>query len=186
MKFTRQRYQSGSLFKEKRRAGPAVWVYRWRQDTPEGRVNRKVIVGTVDRIPTKSAAIKAIQPLRTSVSAAHPAVPVTVEQLVKHYTDNKLPTKAHSTQRTVETCLRLRVLPAWGEQRVSDIRTVEVEAWLRRLFLANATKAKIRNVMHTVFGHACRHEWLMRNPISLVTPECQANKSTRRSGCGRT
>src|ERR1700723_1957624 len=26
--------------------------------------------------------------------------------------------------------------------------------------LANATKAKIRNVMHVIFAHACRHEWL--------------------------
>jgi site-specific recombinase XerD len=48
------------------------------------------------------------------------------------------------------------------------LRTVEVESWLHALSLANATKAKVRNVMHVIFAHACRHELLQRNPISLV------------------
>jgi integrase len=64
----------------------------------------------------------------------------------------------------------------WGEYRLSAVRTVEVESWLRGLSLANATKAKVRNVMHVIFAHACRHEWLMRNPISL---ERQSAKRTK-------
>lgn len=53
MKFTRQRYQYGSLTKEKRKAGPAVWIFRWRENTPDGRVNRKVVVGTVKQFQPK-------------------------------------------------------------------------------------------------------------------------------------
>ncbi len=75
--------------------------------------------------------------------------------------------KAASTQRTVNTSLNVWVIPEWGEHRLSDVRTVEVESWLRGLSLANATKAKVRKVMHSLFAHACRHEWLIRNPISL-------------------
>jgi integrase len=177
VKFIRQRYQSGSLFKEKRRSGPAVWVFRWREDRPEGRVNRKVMLGTVDQIPTRSAALRAAEPLRANAAAGNPAVPVTVRQLVKHYSDNELPTKAHSTQRTVQTCLNVWVLPTWGEYRLSEVRTVEVEGWLRGLLLANATRAKIRNVMHTVFAHACRYEWLNRNAISLVRQSAKRAKT---------
>lgn len=177
MKFIRQRYQSGSLFKEKRKAGPTVWVFRWREDTPAGRVNRKVLLGTVEQIPTRSAALKAAEPLRLNASAGNTAVPVTVKQLVKHYTENELPNKAHSTQRTVGTSLTVWVLPIWGEFRLSDVRTVEVESWLRGLLLANATKAKIRNVMHAAFAHACRHEWLMRNPIGLVRQSAKRTKT---------
>jgi integrase len=176
MRFTLQRYQSGSLFREKRRAGPAVWVFRWREDTPAGRTNRKVILGSVEEYPTKSAALKAAEPLRTNAGAGNPAVPVTVRQVVKHYTDNELPSKAHSTQRTVETSLSVWVLPKWGEYKLSDVRTVEVESWLRGLSLANATRAKIRNVMHCTFAHACRYEWLMRNPISLVRQSAKRTK----------
>ena len=176
MRFTRQRYQSGSLFREKRRAGPAVWVFRWREDTAAGRINRKTILGNVDEYPTRSAALKAAESLRTNASAGNPAMPVTVRQLVKHYSDNELPSKAQSTQRTVGTSLRVWVTSRWGEYRLSDIRTVEVENWLRGLSLANATKAKIRNVMHSAFAHACRNDWLSRNPISLVR---QSAKRTR-------
>lgn len=177
MKFTRQRYQSGSLFKEKRRASPAVWVFRWREDTPQGRANRKVILGSVQQLPTKSAALRAAEPLRKNAAAGNPAVPVTVRQLVKHYTDNELPSKAYSTQRTVETSLNVWVVPQWGEYRLSDVRTVEVESWLRGLSLANATKAKVRSVMHSIFAHACRYEWLMRNPISLVRQSAKRTKA---------
>ncbi len=177
MKFTRQRYQSGSLTKEKRKAGPAVWIFRWRENTPDSRVNRKVVVGTVEQFPTKTAARKAAEPLHTNAIADNPAVPVTVTQLVKHYSDNELPSKAHSTQRTVETSLNVWITPKWGEHRLSGVRTVEVECWLHGLLLANATKAKVRNVMHAIFAHACRHEWLQKNPISLVRQSAKRKKT---------
>jgi integrase len=177
VKFTRQRYQSGSLTKEKWRAGPAVWIFRWRENAPHGRVNRKVVVGTVERFPTKTAARKASELLRASAITDNPAVPVTVTQLVKHYTDNELPSKAHSTQRTVETSLNVWIIPKWGEHRLSDVRTVEVESWLHALSLANATKAKVRNVMHVIFTHACRHELLQRNPISLVRQSAKRKRT---------
>ena len=38
MRFTRARYQQGSLIREERKVGPDVWIFRWREQTPEGRV----------------------------------------------------------------------------------------------------------------------------------------------------
>ncbi len=57
-----------------------------------------------------------------------------------------------------------------------EVRTIKVEEWLRRLTLpngkrmANGTKAKTRNIMHALFNHAIRYEWLAQNsnPISHV------------------
>ena len=40
-----------------------------------------------------------------------------------------------------------------------------------------AAKAKIRNVMHITFAHACRHEWLEKNPMSLVRQSAKRQKS---------
>lgn len=154
-----------------------VWIFKWRENTPDGRVNKKVVVGTVEQFPTKTAARKAAEPLRINAIADNPAVPVTVTQLVKHYTNNELPNKAHSTQRTVEASLNVWITPKWGEHRLSDVRTVEVECWLHGLLLANATKAKVRNVMHVIFAHACRHEWLQKNPISLVRQSAKRKKT---------
>jgi integrase len=144
---------------------------------PEPRVNRKRVIGTVEQYPTKTAAKRAIESLRLTINAASAAVPVTIEQLVKHYEQNELPSKAYSTQRTWQGCLKTHVLPSWGGHRLSEVKTVEVELWLRNLPLANATKAKIRNVMHVIFTHACRHEWIIRNPISLVRQSAKRKKT---------
>ena len=57
----RRRYQNGCLLKEKRKTGPDVWVFRWR----DGQVNRKEIVGTVEQFKTKGAAQKACESLRS-------------------------------------------------------------------------------------------------------------------------
>jgi integrase len=51
---------------------------------------------------------------------------------------------------------------------MTDVKTVAVEAWLGTLPLANASRAKVRNVMSAIFTHAMRYEWLNRNPITLV------------------
>ena len=177
MKFTRQHYQSGSLSREVRRAGPAVWVFRWRENTAQGRVNRKVVVGTVKQFPTKAAALRAVASLRSSIYAGNPAVPVTVQELVKHYEEKELPNKAFSTQRTIRTSLKIWVVPKWEEHRLADVKTVDVEDWLRGLVLANATKAKTRGVMHMIFAHACRHEWFGTNPISLVRQSAKRKKT---------
>ena len=63
-----------------------------------------------------------------------------------------------------------------GSMFLRQIRTMEVERWLRTLVrsdgkrLAASSKAKIRDVMHSVFEHAIRYEWLAQdsNPITKV------------------
>lgn len=131
----------------------------------------------MEQYPTKTAAMRAVESLRLTINAASAAVPVTIEQLVKHYEHKELPNKAYSTQRTWQGCLKTHVLPVWEAHRLSDVKTVDVESWLRSLALANATKAKVRNVMHVIFAHACRHEWLIKNPISLVRQSAKRKKT---------
>jgi integrase len=96
--------------------------------------------------------------------------------LVKHYEENELPSKAFSTQRTFQTSLKTWVLPKWGEHKLSAVRTVQVEGWLHSLPLADATKAKIRNTMHVIFAHAGRHDWIERNPMTLVRQSAKREK----------
>jgi len=52
--------------------------------------------------------------------------------------------------------------------RLSEVRTMEVESWLRGLPLAKSSCAKIRNILSVLFNHACRHELFNGNPIRLV------------------
>jgi hypothetical protein len=41
---------------------------------------------------------------------------------------------------------------------LSDIRSVEVELWLKNLHLAPGSRCKIRNVMSLLFNHGHRHD----------------------------
>jgi len=167
MRFTRARYQQGSLIREERKVGPDVWIFRWREQTPEGRVKRKVVVGTVEQYRSKGAAQKAAEALRVDINR-ETWMPSTVEQLVTHYTERELPSKAHTTRAVYGSYIRTWVVPHWGVRSVSDVKTVAVEEWLKGLPLANGSKAKVRNVMHALFNHAMRHEWAEKNPITLV------------------
>lgn len=60
------------------------------------------------------------------------------------------------------------IVPYWGQRRLFEVRTIEVECWLRRLPLAKSTCAKIQNLMSVLFNHACRYELYDHNPIHLV------------------
>jgi len=68
MRFTRARYQQGSLVREERKVGPDVWIFRWREQTPEGRVKRKVVVGTIEQYRSKAAARRRQPKLFASIS----------------------------------------------------------------------------------------------------------------------
>jgi integrase len=168
----RARYQAGSLTIRKRKAG-SVWVWRWREHLANGgRVHRSSIVGTLADYPTASAARKAIDPRRRSINRQS-GISLTVGALVEHYRDKELPEerseqKAHSTKQCYRSILETWILPHWQSHRLTEVRTVEVEEWLHSLPRSRGTRAKIRGVMHALFNHALRYEWLDRNPISLV------------------
>jgi len=71
------------------------------------------------------------------------------------------------------------VLPHAGHQmwyQDPDACRKDVEVFLVRIGI-QSTKAKVRNVMHGIFAHACRHEWLQKNPISLVRQGAKREKA---------
>ena len=98
---------------------------------------------------------------------------MTINHLVQHYTQHELPRMAYSTAAAYESYLRLRILPAWGNHQLREVKAVAVEAWLGTLPLKNGSKAKIRNVMCSLYSHACRWEFTDRNPITHVRQATQ-------------
>src|SRR5437667_5493995 len=75
--------------------------------------------------------------------------------------------RSYSTKRAYKAYLKRWIVPHWGNARLSEVRTMEVESWLRRLPLAKSSCAKIRNILSVLFNHACRHELFDGNPIRL-------------------
>jgi integrase len=69
------------------------------------------------------------------------------------------------------------VLPHWRHYELAEVRTIQLESWLRRLPLAKSSCAKIRNLMSVLFNHACRYELFDRNPIYLVRQSAKRRRA---------
>jgi integrase len=168
--FRRTRYQQGSLNLEERKKGPAVWVYRWWEKDIDGKpIRRKSQVGDATEYPTESVAQAAADALRLTInnhSQRNRLRRTTVTTLWEHYRSEELPLKELSTQDVYAIVVKNWILPRWGRLLLDEVKTVEVERWLRATDLANGTKAKIKNIMSALFSHAVRWEFCGHNPIS--------------------
>lgn len=175
----RPRYQLGTLYSEPRKSGPDVWVYRWRETDEQGRRTlRKQIIGTVRELRTQADAQRAAETLRLSINRYtidQGGSVVTVHKLVEHYRMKEMPMDTHEgktrgTKLAYQNCLKLYIVPRWGDYPLRRVTSVEVEDWLKALKLAPSTRAKIRNLMSTLFRHAIRWGFLgqQENPIALV------------------
>ena len=82
-----------------------------------------------------------------------------------------------STLRDDQSIIRAHLLPAFGEERLEDITTDQVEHWSASLAASgrmnNRTRLKILTVLHGVMGRAKRVWKLPRNPISDVEKRIQ-------------
>ena len=183
----RTRYQHGSLKLADRKNGK-VWEFRWREVQTDGSIRRKnVVIGTLDEYPSESAAQTAADSVRLTINRQTPQQVLrntALEALVRHYREHELPEifhdrlpepgerdegqKSYSTQYAYDVYLKKWVLPRWRSYRLSDVKAVDVEAWLKTLPLARGSKAKIRNIMSALFSHAIRWEWAEKNPIKSV------------------
>ena len=93
-----------------------------------------------------------------------------MEQLITHYTAKEL--SEERVNKTPYTCdvyrgyIQTWISPRWDDYKIADIKTAEVESWLRSIDRADGTKVKIRNLMATLFNHAIRWEFIKANPIT--------------------
>ena len=168
--------QQGSIIRSERKHGPDVWQFRWSETGPQGqRVYRKRVVGTVEEYANSEAVREFVKALITKPSPADqhmkPLI-MTVGELCRHFEQRELTQedtwRSYSTRRNYYFLLKCWIVPRWGKHELSEVRTIEVESWLRGLARARSTCAKIRNLMSVLFNHAGRYELFDRNPIKLV------------------
>lgn len=171
--FERTSFQNGSLKKEKRKRGPDVWIFRWREIGPDGITRKpKVIVGSVEQFPTQSLAKLAVETLGLGINRkAHRQVrKMTMEQLINHYSSKEL--SEDRVSKTPYTCdvyrgyFKTWISPRWAGCTIAAVKTADVETWLRSIERADGTKVKIRNLMSALFNHAVRWEFTETNPIT--------------------
>lgn len=145
--------QQGSVIMSERKHGPTVWQFRWSETGAHGqRVYRKRVVGTVEEYPNAEAVREAFKVLiARSIPAVQQMKPsdMTVSELCQHFRQRELMRddnwRSYSTRRNYLFLLKRWIIPRWGNLELGEVRTIEVELWLRSLPRARSTCAKIRN-----------------------------------------
>jgi integrase len=168
--------QNGSVVQRSRKMHSDIWQFRWREKTADGRkIYRRRQIGTIDQIPDIEAARKMASFLVSDFNSRlekSKSGSMTIAQLCNHFEQSELCAantwRSYSTKNIYKVYLKRWIIPRWSERLLGDIRTIEVESWLRSLPIARSTCAKIRNVMSVLFNHACRYEFFDGNPIRLV------------------
>jgi integrase len=126
-------------------------------------------VGTLEEYPKESAAMAAADSLRLTIntqSEQNRNRKTTFNVLWEHHVREELSLKELSTQDSYTQYAKNWVLPRWGNSLLRDVKTVDVERWLRAVPRANGSRAKIKCVMSAVFSHGVRWELCDHNPIS--------------------
>ena len=194
----RARHQKGSLQRVKRKSGESVWIFRWYEVQLDGtKCYRKAVIGSVSDYKTEAEAQKAADALRLEINEQTPRQQlqaISIETLVEHYRLHELPDivngtrplgsqagedetrKSFSTQTTYAGYLRKWILPRWRSYRLTDVKAVQVEQWLKSLPVSRGTKAKIRNIMSALYSHAQRWEWTTSNPITHVRQSAKRSR----------
>jgi integrase len=175
----------------RRDGGREVWVFRWREYSANGKARpRKLVIGTTQEYRSETAAWQRVAQLGLSINLGHYVEPCprTFAELVSHFESKELPEeddpegegRAFSTKYNSRCYLRKWILPKWGEYELDEIKAVAVEDWLRSLRIrptkahpggkkaSKGTRKKIRDIMHLIYEHAARYEWIARNPITSV------------------
>jgi integrase len=162
-------YQEGSLERVTRAKGPSVWVYRWRD---QNRVQRKKVLGNVNRFKTKAEAKREVENFRAQINSELQKIArMTLGEAWGHFQEHEL--RVNRSPTTIDSYLdyfQAQILPMWKDVALEDVKAVAVEKWLRGLDdLAPGSKAKIRNHMSALFSHLIRHELYTKlNPIASV------------------
>jgi len=168
--------QDGSVTVERRKRGPDVWCFTWREAGPDGRrIHRRIVLGTIDELRSIASARKMAVGLRGEININDVRIrreSIKLADLSRHFLQRELtdrnPRISYSTKKAYAGYLEKWIDPRWGEYRLLDVRAVEVESWLKSLNRAPGTRSKIRNVMSLSFNHGRRHEICDHNPIQWV------------------
>lgn len=111
----RTRYQHGNLQLETPKNRPDVWIYRWREYGPNGRVRRRgKLVGTIEQYPTKAGALKACGYLQLMANSDNPnSRDITFGTLLDRYVAEEMPER-HSTKLAYRSYIETHIRPKWA------------------------------------------------------------------------
>ncbi len=148
------RYQYGDLSIRKRNKGPDVWQFRYFENGKR----KSVLVGTVEKLPTKADAERAIEHLRHTINDQNLQAQfhaVTVAALIDRFMIQHVPKHCRKLTASVYRSLfEAHIRPKWGSKLVENVKPMGVMQWLEDMPDSRQVKAHVRGLMHTLFQSA--------------------------------
>ena len=173
------RYQYGNLTLRKRKKGPGVWQFRWMEQGKQ----RSVLIGTVEKLPTRADVERAVEHQRIKINAQcaqQQFHSVTVGALIDRFMEEYAPKRCRKpTQRVYHSLFENHIRPKWGTEFVQNVKAIGVEEWLETMPQSRQVKSHVRNLMHTLYQTALRWEMVERNPVDLVRQSRKRLKNPR-------
>jgi len=171
----RTRYQHGTIELKERARGPAIWQFRWWDETGK---RKSEDIGTTDEYRNRSAVDKCskVAYLRMKINGDEEKRVEKFSVVLERYVNEEIP-KRFSTRHSYLSYIHNHVRPRWGEFLLTQIKPLAVRDWLKALKdkkgehpLASKTRGHIKGIMHRIFDCAMLWEYLPtdRNPMSLV------------------
>ena len=172
------RYQYGRLDLRERKKGPHVWQWRWYDENGK---RKSVLVGTIEGLPNKAAAERAVESLRIQINSEVPQArfqSITVSGLLDRYLTEVMPNEVRrQTQKSYRSYSKY-IRTRWGTEKLHSIdNPLAIEAWLKTIPLGTAPH--VRNFFHLVYQWAIRWKLAERNPIALVRQSRKRSKIPR-------
>ena len=186
MKFSRERFQNGSLRRVPRKTGPDVWEFRFRDHSKPGLPMRQMTLSTL-QYPTETAARRALQAQllgingnESYIAQRSPTFGIVLDKFIVEerlkeimarrpgeFVDDGL---KFSTTTGYLSVIKQHLRPTWGTVQLTDIKPLAVQEWLKQIDLSRKTRQNIKAVFHRMIELAML--WgltpAQRNPLSLV------------------
>jgi len=198
LKFTRNRYQKGSLRKVSRKSGADVWEYRFRNHAEPGSPMRQLTLSTLE-YPTEAKAMIRLQEdvLRINGPQAYRAqnkptmglvidrfmTEERIEDIVKQKPGETTITDgiSYSTAASYRSFLKKHIRPRWANTSLAAVKALEVTEWLKSLPLSPKSRGQVKGLLHLLFEKAML--WALievqRNLIELVKVKGSGKRQKR-------
>lgn len=157
MKFTRDRYQHGSLRRVPRAKGPDVWEFRYSTYENGVRKQRQLTLSS-KKYPSEAAVKRKVEGLLLKLNSAISASALQeprLEAVIEIFTREEMPERVKS-QQNYRLLMDRHIQPKWGSSPLSKIRPFEVETWLKELDYSPETKRHIKSMLYRLFECAMK------------------------------
>ena len=183
MKFTRQRFQRGSLRRVRRSRNRWAWEYRYKDPATE---QTKSMYLSCEQFSSQAAVERHLEAFVLKLNSDNPTLAIhepTFGAVLDRFIEEErlLEIKKHRpgeqcdqglSYATVVSYLSVlkHIRAKWGPVRLAQVKPLGVQEWLRTMHSAPKTKGHVKALMHRLFEKAMLWEMVdvQRNPMQLV------------------